>query len=338
MELEATEPPEARGLARDDVRLMVSHLRDDSIQQARFRDIAGFLRPGDVIVVNTSATINAALDARTSSGRALELHLSTRLSARDWVIELRTPGPKGTTPFFDTAPGDRIALPADGAATITSAYSRGRPARLWRATLDLPKTLPRYLAEHGFPIRYSYVRERWPLEYYQTAFGTEAGSAEMPSAGRGFTPQLITQLVARGIEVVPVLLHTGVASLEANEQPYPEYFRVSEQSARRLTTARTERRRILAIGTTVVRTLETVTDPDGVTHSGQGWTDVVVTTVRPVRGVNGILTGFHEPRASHLVMLSAIAGCAHLRKTYEAALREGYLWHEFGDAHLILPD
>ncbi len=337
-ELEAKNPPEARGLARDDVRLMVSRINDDSVKHARFREIAEFLRAGDVLVINTSATINAALEARALDGTPLELHLSTRLNDHEWVIELRVPGTTGTTPFFGAVAGERVFLPAGGSTTLGAPYSRGESVRLWRATLRLPKALPRYLAEYGFPIRYGYVRERWPLEYYQTVFATEAGSAEMPSAGRAFTPELITRLVARGIEIVPVLLHTGVASLEEGEEPYPEHYAVRAESAARITSARAAGRRIIAVGTTVVRTLETLTDGSGVTHAGDGWTDEVVTPARAVRGVDGLLTGFHEPRASHLLMLAAIAGCRHLRVTYGVALRERYLWHEFGDLHLILPD
>lgn len=336
-ELEAHDPPEARGLARDDVRLMVSRISDDSVSHARFRQIPDYLRAGDMLVVNTSATINAALDARTSDGLALELHLSTRLARDEWVIELRLPGIDGTRPYFDAHAGDRLLLPVGGAVTLGPAYSRDRRTRLWRATLDLPKPLPRYLAEHGFPIRYGYVRERWPLEYYQTVFTTEAGSAEMPSAGRAFTPELITRLVARGVEIVPLVLHTGVASLEEGEEPYAEHYRLSPESARRITSARADGRRVIAVGTTVVRTLETLTDTGGVTHPGEGWTSVVVTPARAVRSVDGLLTGFHEPRASHLLMLAAIAGCGHLRAAYPEAIRREYLWHEFGDLHLILP-
>lgn len=340
-ELEARNPPEARGIARDDVRLMVSRITVDGVAFAHFRDIADFLHAGDVLVINTSATINAALDAHTIDGTPLELHLSTRIGEDTWVIELRAPGAtdtSGTTPYFGGVGGDRVTLPGGGSATLDAPHSRGERTRLWRATLHLPKPLPRYLAEHGFPIRYGYVSERWPLEYYQTVFATEAGSAEMPSAGRAFTPELITRLVARGVEIVPVLLHTGVASLEEGEAPYAEHYTVSGDNARRITTARAAGRRIIAVGTTVVRTLETVTDSDGVTHAGDGWTDVVVTPAQPVRGADGLLTGFHEPRASHLLMLAALAGCGHLRVTYTAALRERCLWHEFGDLHLILPD
>lgn len=335
--LEASEPPEARGLARDGVRLMVSRIDDDSVTHAQFRDIGDFLRAGDVLVVNTSATMNAALEARGSGGLPLELHLSTRLGADQWVVELRRFREKTTEAFFEGVAGERLELPVGGAAILDSVYSRGGRPRLWRASLELPEPLPQYQARHGFPIRYGYVRQRWPLEYYQTVFGTETGSAEMPSAGRAFTPELIARLVARGVEVVPVLLHTGVASLEEREEPYPEYYRVSAESARRITNARTEDRRIIAVGTTVVRTLETLTGLDGVTHSGEGWTDVVVAPPTNAPSVDGLLTGFHEPRASHLLMLAAVAGCRHLRIAYAEALGGRYLWHEFGDLHLILP-
>lgn len=337
-DLEAAQPPEARGLRRDEVRLMVSRIDDDSTTHARFRDIGDFLRAGDVLVINTSATMNAAVEAHTASGRPIELHLSTQLAEDRWVIELRTPGRKHSAPFFDGIAGEHLVLPEGGAAILDSVYSRGERARLWRATLQLPEPLPRYLAEHGSPIRYGYVRDRWPLEYYQTVFSTETGSAEMPSAGRAFTAELITRLVARGVEIVPVLLHTGVASLDEGEEPYAEYYRVSVESARRVTSARAEGRRIIAVGTTVVRTIETLTDESGDTRAGDGWTDVVVGPERRVRGVKGLLTGFHEPRASHLSMLAAIAGCGHVRIAYDEALRQGYLWHEFGDLHLILPD
>ncbi len=166
---------------------------------------------------------------------------------------------------------------------------------------------------------------------------TEIGSAEMPSAGRAFTPELITRLVAQGVQIVPLLLHTGVASLEAHEPPYEEFYRVPTETARAVNTARAAGRRVVAVGTTVVRALETVTDADGATHPGEGWTRLVVTPARGIHAVNAMLTGLHEPRASHLAMLEALAGRAHLQRTYAEALRERYLWHEFGDLHLILP-
>jgi S-adenosylmethionine:tRNA ribosyltransferase-isomerase len=340
-ELEAAEPPEARGLARDEVRLMVSHTGTDEVIHTTFREIGCHLHPGDLLVINTSGTRNAALDVTRADGTALELHLSTQLPDGRWIVELRRATDKGTLAFFAAHPGEPLRLPGGGAATLHTPYAAaatpGAPTRLWVATLRLPLPLDDYLTRHGFPIRYSYVREGWPLSYYQTVYATEAGSAEMPSAGRAFTPELITRLVASGVQIAPLLLHTGVASLEAHEPPYEEYYRVPRETAALVNAARRDGRRVIAVGTTVVRALETVADPAGRVRRGTGWTRLVITPERGLRTVTGLLTGLHEPQASHLAMLEALAGRAHLRLTYAEALRQHYLWHEFGDLHLILP-
>ncbi|HVB61388.1 MAG TPA: S-adenosylmethionine:tRNA ribosyltransferase-isomerase [Ktedonobacteraceae bacterium] len=342
-DLEAEEPPEARGLARDEVRLMVSYQTDDRIVHAQFRDLADFLVPGDLLVINTSGTLNAALNATRKDGTPLELHLSTHLPADLWVIELRQPAATGTRPFCGGRAGETLRLPGGASITLLTSYhdaQHDRPCvRLWIATLALPETrqLQDYLEQYGFPIRYGYVKQQWPSSYYQTVYVTETGSAEMPSAGRAFTQELIARLATKGVQIAPLLLHTGVSSLEAHEPPYEEYYRVPLETARAVNMAHTAGRRVIAVGTTVVRALETVTDREGTTHPGAGWTDAVITPQRGVRAVNALLTGLHEPYASHLAMLEAIAGREHLQRAYAAALRERYLWHEFGDLHLILP-
>ena len=343
-ELEATEPPEARGLARDGVRLLVSRGTPPKITHHRFPDIIETLEPGDLLVINTSGTLNAALDATRSDGSPLEVHLSTHLPGDIWTLELRQPGPKGTQPFREGRAGETIQLPAGGTATLLAPHATDRAAlapedgvRLWLATLTLPCPLERYLARHGFPIRYGYVPRRWPANYYQTVFATVMGSAEMPTAGRAFTPEVITRLVARGVQIAPLLLHTGVSSLEDHEPPYEEFYRVPLATAHAVNAVHAAGRRVVAVGTTVVRALETVTDEEGVTHPGEGWTSLVINAERGVRAVGGLLTGLHEPRASHLWMLEAIAGRAHIAAAYAEALRERYLWHEFGDLHLLLP-
>lgn len=342
-ELEAGEPPEARGLSRDEVRLMVSYLADNQVIHAQFRDFPQFLEAGDVVVINTSGTLNAAIKVTRQDGTPLELHLSTHLPGNLWLVELRQSDGVATRPFYQAEAGEVLALPGGAAVTLYGPYrpSGSRPpegkARLWVASLDLPVPLNNYLNQHGFPIRYSYVAGSWPGEYYQTVYATEPGSAEMPSAGRAFTPQLITQLVARGVVVAPLILHTGVASLEAHEPPYEEFYRVSSETARLVNQAHAAGKRVIAVGTTVVRALETVTGREGIVHPGQGWTGLVVTPQRGLRAIDGLLTGFHEPQATHLAMLEALAGRQHLEITYAEALRTGYLWHEFGDLHLILP-
>jgi S-adenosylmethionine:tRNA ribosyltransferase-isomerase len=338
-ELEAGEPPEARGLERDEVRLMVSYASDDRVVHSRFKDLEDFLEAGDVLVINTSGTMNAALEAEREDGTMLELHLSTRLPADLWIVELRRSTGTATEPFRCVEAGETVRLPEGATATLHTPYAGGPTSsgvRLWISTLDLPSPLDEYLDRHGFPIRYGYVRESWPVSYYQTVYATETGSAEMPSAGRAFTPELITRLISRGVQFAPLTLHTGVASLEDDEPPYEEFYRVPPDTARLVNAARAAGRRVVAVGTTAVRALETVTDDAGTTHPGEGWTPLVVTPERPVRSVSAMLTGLHEPRSSHLAMLEALAGRRHLRVTYGEALREAYLWHEFGDLHLIL--
>ena len=345
-ELAAHEPPEARGLARDQVRLMVSRVSDDVIKHRRFFDLPDFLAPGDVVVVNTSATINAALEAvhETHDGNSsdIELHLSTPLSGQQWVVELRRYSEKGTSPLLDAEAGEEIRLPAGGTAKLVapylpdaSAFPNGR-VRLWVADLVLPDHPVTYTARFGMPIRYGYVPKPWPLPYYQTIFSAESGSAEMPSAGRGFTHEIVERLSRNRVQIVPLVLHTGVSSLEASEPPYPERYRVPRQTAVAVNAARSLGARIVAVGTTVVRALETVVDADGKVHGGEGWTDVVITPERGLHAVDAILTGLHEPKASHLSMLEALAGCDHLARAYDAAVRHRYLWHEFGDLHLIM--
>jgi S-adenosylmethionine:tRNA ribosyltransferase-isomerase len=179
------------------------------------------------------------------------------------------------------------------------------------------------------------VREAWPIDAYQNVYATNAGSAEMASAGRGFSEALITRLVARGVQIAPLSLDTGVSSLDDDEAPYPERYRVPAPTARLINSARFDGGRIIAVGTTVVRALETVTDANGVVHAGEGETGIVIMPGHDVR-IDGLLTGFHAPRASHLALLEAIAGRRHLELAYAEALRSRYLWHEFGDAHLML--
>jgi S-adenosylmethionine:tRNA ribosyltransferase-isomerase len=245
-------------------------------------------------------------------------------------------------PFLEAISGETVELPAGGQAKLLAPYQHqhthdtaGR-SRLWLATLKLPLPLSDYLAAYGFPIRYGYVREQWPLSYYQTIYATEAGSAEMPSAGRAFTADVITRLITKGIQVVPLILHTGVASLEEHEPPYEEFYRVPAVTAQTVNQARAAGKRVVAVGTTVVRALETVAGEEGVVHPGEGYTNLVITPQRHLRAVDSMLTGFHEPQATHLAMLEALAGLDHLCLTYHEALREGYLWHEFGDLHLLL--
>lgn len=339
-ELEATAPIEARGLPRDAVRLLVSHYETDQVAHDQFFNLTNYLSAGDVLILNTSATLPAAVRGLRQDTE-IELHFSTQLDDALHVVELRTVTPNGTKPFYYADSGDQILLPANASLDLIEPYQRtvqsGGRVRLWLARLQAAEPFHAWLNRVGFPIRYSYVPDAWTLESYQTVFANEPGSAEMPSAGRAFSPLLITQLVANGVQFAPIVLHTGVASLEDHEPPYAEFYRVPEHSARTINAALEAGRRVIAVGTTAVRAVESVVDAGGFVLAGEGWTERLISAEHPPQVVDGLLTGFHEPEATHLAMLTALAGEHHIRHTYTAALNEQYLWHEFGDLHLILP-
>jgi S-adenosylmethionine:tRNA-ribosyltransferase-isomerase (queuine synthetase) len=327
--LEAHDPPEARGLPRDGVRMLVSRRASGEISQHGFADLPGLLLPGDLLVINTTATLPAHV--RISAEQAV--HFSGPRPDGSWLTELRLVRGKTTVPNDRGYPGQRLSLP--GGVTLT--LEARATARLWQARLSVA-VVP-YLLRYGSPIRYSYVPREWPLSYYQTVFAREPGSAEMPSASRPFSPSVVTRLVAAGVLIAPLTLHCGVSSLEGDEEPYPEPYDVPPATADLVNHVRARGGRVIAGGTTVVRALETAAlgRPDGRVCATAGWTSHVVTPETGVRAVDGLLTGLHEPRSSHLRMLAAFAGPELLGRCYRTAIDAGYLWHEFGDVHLLLP-
>jgi S-adenosylmethionine:tRNA ribosyltransferase-isomerase len=325
-ELAATRPPEQR----DQVRLLVA--RADGMAHARFADLGAFLAPGDLVVVNTSATLAAAVDGTRPGGGAVTVHFSTALDGGTWLVEVR-PVQNATGPVTDASVGEGIVLPAG--VTVTLREPRDR---LWRADVAVEGSVLDYLARHGRPVTYSYVKGRWPLDAYQTVFAREPGSAEMPSAGRPFTADLVTRLVSAGVAVAPITLHTGVSSLEEGEPPLPERYRVPRATARLVNLTRASGGRIVAVGTTVTRALESVAQVDGWVGPRAGWTDLVLGPNRPARVIDGLITGWHAPGASHLRLLEAVAGTDLVAAAYQEALRHRYLWHEFGDSCLLLPN
>ena len=330
-ELEATRPPETRGMRRDQVRLMVTD--DHGIRHRRFHDLPQELRPGDLLVVNVSATLPAAVVA----GPDLVVHFSTTLPGGLHVVEMRRLAGASSLPHVEPRPG-KVALPGGAIVDLLTPYPVGSQSRrLWAASLELGCPLPEYLTTWGRPIRYRHTDGPYPLEAYQTVFARVPGSAEMPSAARPFTEHLVTSLVASGVSIAPLTLHTGVSSLETGEAPYPEWFQVPEATAALVNQARAGGGRVVAVGTTVVRALETTADSRGRVHAGQTWTDLVIGPEHRLRVVDGLITGWHEPESTHIDLLEAVAGRTRLAESYRIALDTGYLWHEFGDSHLILP-
>ena len=323
--LEAREPAELRGEGRDDVRLLVTNRKTSEIEHTHFRDLPRFLDPGDLLVLNTTATLPAALTARRANGEEIALHYSTSLPGGLAVVEPRN---------AEVDAAEILLLPGGARARMLVPYRDSR--RLWIAQLALGEPVIDYLKKWGRPITYSYIDQRFPLDAYQTVYADEAGSAEMPSAGRAFTKRMLACLRHKGVAIGKLVLHAGVASLELHERPAEEWFEVPARTAELVRKAKAEGHRVIAAGTTVVRALESSVDRNGDAVAARGWTDVIITPLRPPRIVDALLTGFHEPRASHLDMLEAIAGREHIARAYDEALSHGYLWHEFGDLHLIL--
>lgn len=328
-------PAEGRGLARDEVRLLVG--TPDGLSHERFRDLPAHLRAGDVLVVNTSATVPGEVDAVLRDAPVV-LHVAHRLDDGDRVVELRT-APDAARAVLDAGAGEVVTV-GDVRLQLRSPWPGDEPSsptgsgnRLWRASVR--GDLDRQLAWNGRPIAYGYLDRRYPLEDYQTVFGTHPGSAEMASAGRPFTEALVTRLVAAGVLFAPVVLHTGVSSQEAGEAPGPEWFEVPPTSARLINTARDNGGRVVAVGTTATRAVESSVLGSYVV-AGRGWTSRVVTPAAPPRVVDGLVTGWHDPMASHLLLVEAVAGERLTQSAYDAASAEGYLWHEFGDSALLL--
>lgn len=348
-ELAASAPPEARGVPRDGIRMLVASAAQ-GLRHAHAFDLPAVLRPGDVLVLNRSRTLPAALAGLTGDGEPLAVHLSTVLpgggrtpatalaaKAGPWVVELRRQLPNGSAACGTDRTDALITVPVGGVLHVRGPHPPGTTRRrLWVADLSTPKPLGRWLAEYGEPIRYSHIEGRWPLAAYRTTYGDVPGSAEMPSAGRSLTPALLDRLRRRGVEVQDLLLHCGVSSLEGGEPPYAEWYSVPRRTATAVNRARAEGRRVIAVGTTVVRALESAVGGTGEVRPSSGWTDLVVTPEGGVSAVDGLLTGWHEPTASHLWMLAALAGSDLLCNSYRAALQGGYRWHEFGDVHLLL--
>jgi S-adenosylmethionine:tRNA ribosyltransferase-isomerase len=340
----AVGPAELRGLRRDQVRLLVASR--EAVRHRLFRDLPDHLRAGDLLIVNNSATLAAELDGRSSTRGPVIVHVGTRLdrpgsASLHRAIELRS-APDAARPILDAEIGEAITVPGGVRFRIVAPYPRdgasptGRGNRLWRARVTGTDRLESHLADHGRPVAYGYLAARYPLADYQTVFGIRPGSVEMPSAARPFTTELVTRLIAAGVALAPITLHTGLSSQDAGELPQPEWFEVPVATARLCAAVRAGGGRVIAVGTTAVRALETAADARGVVHPRAGWTDLVVTPDRPLRIVDGLITGWHNPDASHLLLVEAVAGPDLAQRAYDAAVAERYLWHEFGDSSLLL--
>ena len=334
--LACPKPTEERNTSRDDVRLLVTSGEGMS-EHAHFSEIPNYLQPGDVMVVNTSATQPAAFPVSLPGNRQGRLHLSTRINDGEWLVEIREVVGTGTVRWREGIKGMVLPLPSEAFVKLTAQYYGERELlHLWVAEFKTDLEVETYIQQYGQPIKYEGLDKPYPLDYYQTFFSIHPGSSEMPSAGRGFTQAVVDELLSRGVVFAPILLHTGISSLEENEAPYPEYMEVDSVTASVINHARKNSKRVVAVGTTAVRAVESATNDQGDVIPQKGQTQLYIESGHEMKTIDGLLTGFHEPKASHLHMLQSLAGFEHIDRAYKAAIEHKYYWHQFGDLHLIL--
>jgi len=340
-ELSAKEPPERRGIARDQVRLLVIDRASGEIEHSRFDRIDNYLRKNDLLVFNSSRTLPASMrgcDCSRTHGPCMEVRLAEHLPDDSWLALLLCE--KGDPFGCGLQPAMQIQFAEGLNATVLERDTR--IPRLWKLRFSISGTeLVDLIYRLGKPIRYEYVLAPWDLDYYQTVYATEPGSAEMPSAGRAFTWKLLLDLKGRGIDTAYIVLHTGLSSymddeLDAQHPASEEQYLVSANTAEKINQARAKGGRVIAVGTTVVRALESVVDPAGRVQEAHGYTQLRIDNQHRLKAVDGLLTGLHEPEASHLDLLSAFLPPEKIRDAYEEAIAQKYLWHEFGDLNLIL--
>jgi S-adenosylmethionine:tRNA ribosyltransferase-isomerase len=371
-ELEAAAPPEARGVRRDHVRLLLVDRATGSVAHHRFHELPHLLEPGDLLVVNDSRTLPASLLGRTTAGIPLEVRLAAREEGRPgrggeisragqvaagvgpaserWLaLPLGVPADGGDPALVPTdarppAPlleaGERLRFAGGLTATVLGHHQEAAPL-VWLAFDAGGERLAEALHRAGRPVRYAYVPRPWPLHHYQTLFAAGPGSAEMASAGRPFTLQTLKDLRSRGIGLATIRLHAGLSTYgdPATDRRFvpAEPYLVPEATAAAVAASRAAGGRVVAVGTTVVRALETAA-AGGRVRAGAGVTRLRIGPEHRLQAVDGLLTGLHEPEASHLDLLAAFVDRPALDRAYGAALAAGYLWHEFGDVCLLLPD
>ncbi|KPL58195.1 S-adenosylmethionine:tRNA ribosyltransferase-isomerase [Rossellomorea vietnamensis] len=326
--LNATTPIELQGFERDDVRLMVLDRENGQCEHTVFKNLPDFLNEGDVLVFNNSRTLPASLKGKQGN-RNVFLRLSRKRGDNTWDALILGD--------FHQA-GEPINFPGG-----VSGHIKGQGSESPLLQVEFNKggsELMDFIFKYGEPIRYEYTKEPWPLDYYQNVYGSVPGSVEMASAGRAFTWRLLQALKEKGVGIVFIQLHAGLSYYGNDRWPMPEHhpedYQVSSEAVKEIRHAKDRGKRVIAVGTTVVRTLETVMTQYGGLQPAEGVTNLYISRDTPLQIVDGLITGLHEPEASHLDLLKAFMSEDKLRHAYQTALEKNYKWHEFGDMNVIL--
>ena len=318
---------------RDSSRLLVYHRQDGAVEHKIFRDIIDFLNPGDALVVNDTRVIPARLyGKKQSTGREVEFLLLNQLSKDTWEVIMR-PGKKlrigDRVEFAEDLQAEILEKKEDG-VTCVKFYFEGLFEPLLERYGNMP--LPPYITKR--------LEDR---QRYQTVYAKENGSAAAPTAGLHFTPELMEKIQQKGIDIIPVLLHVGLGTFRPvkvenveNHKMHSEYYSISADSARRINETRKRGGRIIAVGTTSVRTLESVADEEGNIKEQSGNTEIFIYPGYRFKCVDALITNFHLPESTLLMLISAFMGKEQALNLYRLAVQERYRFFSFGDAMLIV--
>jgi S-adenosylmethionine:tRNA ribosyltransferase-isomerase len=334
-ELLAKEPRELRGERRDQSNLVVMHRATDRVEFDSFRGLPKYLRSGDLVVLNDSRTLNASLFGTVSGIGRVELQLRNNPGGTVWDASVR--------PWHEPPEREPVSF---GDSGVTARVVGHTPhLGLWRIEFDLgDRSLTEFLDSFGRPIPSPYVNKSFANEYYNNVYAAKPGSSEMPAAGRHFTPELLGELAERGVDAVYLTLHTGLSSVTIDEENledhkmYEEWYQLPEATAARINETRAAGGRILGVGTTVMRVLESVGADDGQLSGAEGWTSLYISPGYRFKVVDAFVTNFHGPRSSRIALAAAFTGKDLLLRAYQEAIDRGLQFYEFGDATLTLPD
>lgn len=331
-------PHELRGINRDHVKLFVIDRKNARTYHSAFNHLSDFLRRGDLLIFNSGRTLPASLKTvNYKAQQNLEVRLAEHLPDDSWLVLFLY---QNKTHFHSNLkPGLKIKFESGLSASIIERNIHN--PRLWKIKFSVTgQELINIFNQIGKPIHYGYISAPLPLEYFLTVFSKDPLTSQMPNAGRAFTWKMIFDLKNKGIDTAFLTIHTGLSSYLDNSKAghlmtEEEYF-ISASTADKIEAAKISNGRIVAVGTSVVRAIESSALQSGKVIPGHAYTSLRITEEYKLKIADGLITGFHEPEASHLDLISAFLSPAVIKKTYEEAIEKKYLWHEFGDLCLIL--
>lgn len=317
---------------RDSSRLLVYDRSKKSVEHIFFRDIVKYLKAGDVLVLNNTKVLPARLYARTESGGAVEVLLLKRLDIDSWEVLVR-PGKKCRT-------GKRLVISDELALTVTGVTDSGE--RIVR--FEYSGVFEEIIDKVGSMPLPPYIKQKLTdKNRYQTVYAKTDGSAAAPTAGLHFTPELLDKIRGMGVEIAEVLLHVGLGTFRpvkediiTDHKMHSEYYEISSKAAETINAAKREGRRVIAVGTTSVRTLETVADERGFVKECKGNTQIFIYPPYKMKCVDALVTNFHLPESTLIMLVAAMTGREEILSLYGTAVGEGYRFFSFGDACLIL--